>query len=327
MDDAGQRTLAAQRERPLELHGSSAQAGDRLGHGAVQPGGRAGARQRKHAAQLARHRTLAPALRRQPVAQFQGDVAGGRPGPGQRERLRPQQARVVVDTADDRPIRAEVEIDGELAAPEAEAPGAEAHRAAKAAGLGHLLGLDRPEHAAAAGDELDRQHAIDRGQRSEVDVGHELDLRAGLECRGRGVHLQRQAGRGQAVRQRRRPLITEDSAGLSLARRQGGVLLRQARGPSEQMRRRVLVLRGTAAVRVADLTRFTPVGVLAAGDADPERAVGTRVAVGVHLTGRATRSRFLRGRRHGSGIIGCRCISGRCIVIRRGRRILGHVIR
>ena len=82
--------------RPLELHGSRAQAGDRLDHGAVQPGRRARAGQRKHAAQLARQRTLTPALRRQPVAQFQGNVSGGRPGPGQRERLRPQQARVIV---------------------------------------------------------------------------------------------------------------------------------------------------------------------------------------------------------------------------------------
>ena len=66
--------------RPRLRHESPrrrAQAGDRLDHGAVQPGRRARAGQRKHAAQLARQRTLTPALRRQPVAQFQGNVSGG----------------------------------------------------------------------------------------------------------------------------------------------------------------------------------------------------------------------------------------------------------
>jgi hypothetical protein len=82
-------------------------------HGALEAGRGALAGQHELAAQLARQRAVAPVLGGQAVAQHQRDVAGGVPGAGQREGLRPQEARVGVDPPGDRAVVAEVEIEGD----------------------------------------------------------------------------------------------------------------------------------------------------------------------------------------------------------------------
>jgi hypothetical protein len=118
--DAGQRTLAPQRERAPERTGGRAHAGDGLGHGAVQPVRRACAGQRRAHGRVRARSGLCASSRPAAGRAVDRHVAVLRPGAGQRERLRPEQARVVVDAADDRPVRAEVEVDDERAAAEAD---------------------------------------------------------------------------------------------------------------------------------------------------------------------------------------------------------------
>jgi hypothetical protein len=122
-------------------------------------------------------------LGRQAVAQHDRDVAGGVPGAGQRQRLRPQEARVV--SMRRRSCRRRESRDrGRGAAGQAEAVGVEAHGAAEVAGLGQRVDLERPQDGAAAGDDLDRQHAIGGRERGEVDVRDQLDLFARRELGG-----------------------------------------------------------------------------------------------------------------------------------------------
>jgi hypothetical protein len=64
VDDADERALAPQGERARERHRRRAQAGDRLGGGALDPVRGAGAGQHEHAPQLARDRALAPSVSR-----------------------------------------------------------------------------------------------------------------------------------------------------------------------------------------------------------------------------------------------------------------------
>jgi hypothetical protein len=109
-----------------------------------------------------------------------------------------------------------------VAAGQADAVGVEAHGAAEVAGLGQRVDLERPQDGAAAGDDLDRQHAVGGRERGEVDVHHQLDLGARRELGGLGVQRQRRVGGREAVGQRLGAVVAEDRAGLGLSEREHG---------------------------------------------------------------------------------------------------------
>jgi hypothetical protein len=290
--------------------------------GALDARARAHPGQRQLAAEFAAERAKAPVLGGEVVAQHQRDVAARPPGAGQRERLRPQQARLGVDAAGDRAVVAKVEVDGDTAVAEVEAPRVERHGAAEAPRLGQRVDLQRPQQRPAAGDDLDRQHDVGGRQRGDVDGHDELDFLAGRQLGGRGVQGQRGVRGLQAVGERAIAGVAKDGAGLGLPEREDGQVLVQLRRPFLCGWRGVHAVRqDAAAVRVADLVCLALDRALAAGVADPQLAEVARAAVRVHQAGGAggiglvVRRRLRRQvgprRRVGVGIRTCPGFGGR----------------
>jgi hypothetical protein len=290
-NEALKRALATQGEPAGGLDRGGAHAGQRHRGGATEHLARAGAGQRQHAAEVAGDRAVAPVLGGEEVPHVDREVAVRGPRARERERLRPQQAGVVVDAAGDRAVRAEVEVDDEGAAAEAVAARLEADSATEAARLGHGLELEGPQDGPAAGDDLHRQHAIVGAELSEVDVGCERDLLAGRQLGRLRDHSQGGTGGCQAVDERGGTVVAQDGGGVGLARRERGGPLLQHGDPAERARSDVHAFRGAAAVRVAHLARAAGSRAVAAGDADPQFAEAAGIAVGVDQARRTSVAR------------------------------------
>jgi hypothetical protein len=136
--------------------------------------------------------------------------------------------------------------------------------------------LERPQDGAAARDDLDGQHAVGGRERGEVDIGDQLDLRAGGELRRRGVQRQRRVGGREPIGQRLGAIVAEHDAGPGSRPARGQWCRSSSAGTPRNAAGQVALHRLEAApVRVADLARAAPGRLtLAAGDADPQLAEG-----------------------------------------------------